>query len=124
MNTIGTGVTPEVRAGYEAPFPGPEYEAGAREFPSLVPIFPDNVEVPANKKAWEGLAAYAKPFLTSFSDDDPVTAGTDKLLQARIAGAKGIDHVTIEGGGHFLQESKGPEVAKAMIDFMLRYPSS
>ena len=44
-------MTPEVRAAYEAPFAGPEYEAGARQFPSLVPIFPDDVEIPANKKA-------------------------------------------------------------------------
>ncbi|MCH2170278.1 haloalkane dehalogenase [Myxococcota bacterium] len=121
---VGARVAPEVRAAYEAPFPGPEYEAGAREFPSLVPVFPDNVEVPANKSAWEHLAAFSKPFRTSFSDDDPVTAGMEKVLQARIAGAQDVDHITIAGGGHFLQENQGPEVATAMIDFMRRYPSS
>jgi len=82
------------------------------------------VEIPANKKAWESLAAFERPFRTSFADNDPVTAGMDKVLQERIAGAKGVDHITIEGAGHFLQETKGPEVATAMIDFMSRFPSS
>jgi haloalkane dehalogenase len=124
MVVSGARMAPEVRAAYEAPFPGPECEAGAREFPSLVPIFPDNVEIPANKKAWESLAAFSKPFRTSFADNDPVTAGMEKVLQARVAGAKDVDHITIEGAGHFLQETNGPEVASAMIDFMRRYPSS
>ncbi len=34
-----------------------------------------------------------------------------------------VDHITIKGGGRFLQEIKGPEVARAMIAFMQRYPS-
>jgi haloalkane dehalogenase len=124
MAMSGAEMTAEVRAAYEAPFAGPEYEAGARQFPSLVPIFPDDVEIPANKKAWESLAAFSKPFRTSFADDDPVTAGADQILQARVAGAKDVDHVIIKAAGHFLQETKGPEVATAMIDFMRRYPSS
>jgi haloalkane dehalogenase len=124
MQTVGGSMTSETRAAYEAPFPGPEYEAGARQFPSLVPIFPDDVEIPANKKAWETLSTFSKPFRTSFADDDPVTAGAEKILQARIAGAKDVDHITIKGAGHFLQETKGPEVARAMIDFMKRYPST
>jgi len=118
MQMTGGSMRDEIRAAYEAPFPGPEYQAGARQFPSLVPIFPDDVEIPANQKAWESLAAYAKPFLTAFANDDPVTAGMDQILQARVAGAKDVEHVTIEGAGHFLQETKGPEVARAMIDFM------
>ena len=63
------------------------------------------------------------PFMTSFSDNDPVTAGMDRVLQARIAGAKGVNHVTIEGGGHFLQESKGEEVAQKMIEFIRAHPA-
>ncbi len=124
MAASGAATTPDVRAAYDAPFAGPEYEAGARQFPSLVPIFPDDVEIPVNKKAWETLGPYSKPFRTSFSDDDPVTAGAEKILQARVAGAKDVDHVTIKSAGHFLQETKGSEVATAMIDFMRRYPSS
>ncbi len=119
MGTGGaSGMPDDVRAAYEAPFPDARYLAGAREFPSLVPVFPDDPEIPANKKAWESLAAFDRPFLTSFSDSDPVTAGMHEVLQDRVAGAKGMEHVTIRGAGHFLQEEKGEVVARAMIDFI------
>src|SRR5665213_3281588 len=51
----------------------------------------------------EGLAAFPRPFLTAFSDSDPITKGTYRPLQERIAGAQGQPHTTIMGGGHFLQ---------------------
>ena len=124
MSTLGSGMTAEIRTAYEAPFPSSEYEAGARQFPSLVPIFPDDVEIPTNKKAWESLAAYAKPFRTCFASDDPVTAGMQTVLENRVAGARDVEHIIIEGAGHFLQETHGPEVARAMIDFMQRYSSN
>jgi len=122
MQFSGGNLPDEIRAAYEAPFPDDRFVAGARQFPSLVPVFPDDPEIPANQAAWETLAAFDRPFLTSFSDGDPVTAGGHKRFQESVAGAKGVDHVTIEGAGHFLQEDKGEEVAKAMIEFIQRNP--
>jgi haloalkane dehalogenase len=123
MGTAGGGPLPDdVLDGYEAPFPDERHMAGARRFPSLVPVFPDDPEIPANRAAWEALAAFERPFLTAFSDGDPVTAGMESVLRERIAGAKGVEHVTIRGAGHFLQEDKGEDVAQAMIDFMRAYP--
>jgi haloalkane dehalogenase len=58
-----------------------------------------------------------KPFLTAFSDRDPITRGGEKYFQKKIPGAQGQDHVTIEGAGHFLQEDKGEEIAQVIIDF-------
>jgi len=114
----------ELRAAYEAPFPDERYVAGARKFPSLVPVFPDDPELPANREAWEALAAFDRPFLTSFSDEDPVTAGQHETFQKRVAGAKGVDRVTIRGAGHFLQEEQGETVAKTMIEFIRNNPSA
>jgi haloalkane dehalogenase len=115
-------ISEAIRAAYEAPFPDERYVAGARKFPSLVPIFPDDPEIPANRAAWETLKTFERPFRTSFSDGDPVTAGMEVVLQERVAGAKAVEHVTIEGAGHFLQEDKGEVVAKEMVDFIRRYP--
>ena len=123
MQFVGGSMRDAIRVAYEAPFPDSSFEAGARQFPSLVPIFPDDVEIPANRQAWTILEKLEMPFMTSFSDNDPVTAGMDRVLQARIAGAKGVNHVTIEGGGHFLQESKGEEVAQKMIEFIRAHPA-
>jgi len=113
---------PEVIAGYDAPFPDEHYFAGARKFPMLVPLMPHHAEDRAdNDKAWKVLEAWDKPLLTAFSDGDPVTKGGEVAFQKRVPGAQGIAHVTIKGGGHFLQEDKPEEFAAAIIGFMQDY---
>ncbi len=111
-------LTPEVVAAYDAPFPDQDYAEGARQFPTLVPVSPDDPAASANRAAWTVLESFDKPFLTAFSDGDPITAGSDRVLQARIPGAQGQPHTTIVGGGHFLQEDKGPELAAVVADFI------
>jgi len=113
---------PEVIAAYNAPFPDQSYVEGARIFPSLVPTRDDDPALPENKKAWEVLSRFEKPFLTAFSDGDPVTAGGEKNLQRMIPGAKGQPHTIIKGAGHFLQEDKGEELAGIIVDFIKQTP--
>ena len=108
----------EVIAAYDAPFPDDRYKAGARQFPLLVPMTPDDPAAAPNRKAWEVLARWEKPFLTAFSDSDPVTRGADRLFRQVIPGAKGQPHTTIASAGHFLQEDKGEELARVVVDFM------
>jgi haloalkane dehalogenase len=108
---------PEVIAAYDAPFPDDSYKAGARQFPLLVPTTPDDPAAVPNRKAWEVLSRWEKPFLTAFSDSDPVTRGADRLFRQVIPGAKGQPHMTIVGAGHFLQEDKGEELARVVVDF-------
>jgi haloalkane dehalogenase len=108
---------PEIAA-YDAPFPDETYKAGARIFPALVPMEPDNPAVPDNVAAWESLSRFEKPFLVAFSDSDPITGGGDKPFHDRVPGTKGQPHGTIEGAGHFLQEDKGPFVAEMILQWM------
>ncbi|MCG8588071.1 MAG: haloalkane dehalogenase [Proteobacteria bacterium] len=112
----------ELRA-YDTPFPDERYKAGARAFPRLVPISPRDPAVPANRRAWEVLEKWEKPFLTTFSDGDPVTRGYDRRLRDRIPGAKGMPHRTFPGG-HFLQEDSGPELAAHMLDWIAKFPAA
>jgi haloalkane dehalogenase len=113
-----TPLSDDVIAAYDAPFPDDTYKAGARQFPMLVPTRPDDPAAEPNRKAWESLAQWKKPFLTAFSDSDPVTGGADRVLQSSIPGAAGQPHTTIVGGGHFLQEDKGEELARVVCDFI------
>ncbi|MBL4907772.1 MAG: hypothetical protein JKX94_10005, partial [Sneathiella sp.] len=79
-------------------------------------------ESQANRDAWDILKKFDKPFLTAFSDQDPITAGGDKVLQKLIPGTKGQNHTTIEQGGHFLQEDQGPKIAEVMDAFIKANP--
>jgi haloalkane dehalogenase len=115
-----TALSPEVIAAYDAPFPDDTYKAGARIFPTLVPTKPDDPASAANRKAWEVLANWEKPFLCAFSDEDPITRGADRRFQELVPGTKGQPHTTISGGGHFLQEDKGEELATVIVDFLNR----
>ena len=113
-------LAPEIQAAYDAPFPDETYKAGARAFPMLVPSRPEDPAHDANVAAWRGLAAFDRPFLTAFSDSDPITAGAHRQLQERIAGAQGQPHTTIVGASHFLQEDKGEDLAAVVVDFVRR----
>lgn len=109
---------PRVIAAYDAPFPDESYKEGARALPALVPISPDDPASQDNRRAWEVLRGWQKPFLTAFSDSDPITRGADLWLQSEIPGTKGQPHTTIKSGGHFLQEDQGEAFARVVIDFM------
>jgi haloalkane dehalogenase len=106
----------EVVDAYNAPFPDETYKAGARKFPMLVPIDENDPEAVNNKKAWKVLATFTKPFLTAFSDNDPITKGGEQLFQKIIPGCKGQNHRIIQNGGHFLQEDCALELITLAID--------
>ena len=113
-----TELSREVVSAYDAPFPSEAYKAGARIFPTLVPTSPDDPATDANRRAWAALERFDKPFLTAFSDGDPIMRGGERVFQRRVPGAQGQPHTTIRGGGHFLQEDKGEELAQVVLDFM------
>lgn len=117
-----TDLAPEVIAGYDAPFPDDSYKAGARRMPMLVPSSPDDPASADNRAAWEVLRTLEIPWLTAFSDQDPVTGGGHAVFQREVPGAQGQPHTTIEGGGHFLQEDRGPELAAVILDHIARNP--
>ena len=109
-------------AAYDAPFPDETYKTAARVFPKLVPTSPDDPATPANRAAWQVLMQWKKPFLTCFSDGDPITAGGDRLMQKLIPGTQGQAHVTLAGGGHFVQEDKGSDWAEHIVRFIQANP--
>jgi len=109
-------------AAYNAPFPDESYMVAARIFPSLVPTSEDDPAIPANLKAWQVFQKWEKPFLTTFGDSDPITKGGDMYFQKIIPGTKGQKHTTLEKGGHFIQEDKGEEWAKIIVQFIQDNP--
>ena len=107
---------------YDAPFPDEGHLQGARQFPSLVPMIPDNPAKAANQAAWEIFEQWEKPFLTAFSDSDPITAGRHVRFQKKIPGAQGQPHITVRGG-HFIQEEAFEELCAAIMQLIAMDPS-
>ncbi|MFO7551517.1 MAG: haloalkane dehalogenase [Haliea sp.] len=105
-----------VRAAYDAPFPTPAYKAAALEFPSLIPIREDMPGVAGNRRTWQLLEQWQKPFVTAFSDSDPATAAWAGVFRRRIPGARGRNHPVIRDAGHFLQEEQGPALAAVVAE--------
>jgi haloalkane dehalogenase len=97
-------------AAYNAPYPDQTYQAGARQFPMLVPTRPDDPASEANRQAWAVLRELGTPVLTVFGADDKVMAGIDRVFQ-KLPGAVGQPHSILPNAGHFLQEDVGDRLA-------------
>jgi haloalkane dehalogenase len=114
-----TKIGPEVIAAYDAPFPDDASKAGVRVFPTLVPTSTDDPASADNIAAWKSLEASTVPFVLAFSDSDPITKGGHRAFE-HLPGAQGQPHTTIEGGGHFVQEDRGPACAAVVLDLIER----
>lgn len=100
-------------AAYNAPFPSPEYKAGAQIFPALVPISPEMEGVKTSKKAAAYWSQFTGKSFMAIGAADPVL-GIDSMLkmQQLIKGCP--EPMIIADGGHFIQEW-GEDIAKAAI---------
>ena len=113
-----------VLAAYDAPYPDESFCAGPRQLPLLMGLTPDSACARLNRRAMDALRGFAGPLLTAFSDGDPGTRGWAEVLQAEVPGASGQAHVTIEGGGHFLQEDRGVQLADVVARFVAETPAA
>jgi pimeloyl-ACP methyl ester carboxylesterase len=110
-------LTAEEVTAYDAPYPGPEYKAGAQVFPALVPVEPDMDGVDVSREAaafwskeWQG-----KSFMAIGMDDPVLGPAAMMKLNAMIKGCP--PPMEIEGGGHFVQEWGEPIARAALISF-------
>jgi len=112
------GVTDEVAAAYDAPFPSEWHKAGMRQYPILIPVTESDEGAAINRETWSALARFDRPFLTLFGDSDPPTRGWAEIFQERVPGAKGQPHQTLERAGHFWQEDCGAEAAAILVEWI------
>jgi haloalkane dehalogenase len=104
----------DVLAAYDAPFPDEEHCAGPRQLPLLMGLTPASECARTNARTLDALARFEGPFLTAFSDGDPGTGGWAEVLRAHVPGATAMEHVSLAGAGHFLQEDAGADLADAV----------
>lgn len=104
------------RAGYDFPFSNRKEKTAIRILPGLVPLKKEDDGADLVSECWDKLEKWEKPFLTVFSDSDPITRGGERIIQARIPGAKNQSHRILRGK-HFLQEDQPVELGKIIIEF-------
>ena len=126
-------MNPAEIAAYNAPYPDDRYKAGARMFPELVSTpSTDPTNRPAmsesenNASAWAVFQKFTKPVLLAFSDEDTVMAGGDAIWKDQCPGTKhpGVNHVTIKGVGHFLQDGGADQLVDAITSLIKSTPVS
>ncbi len=113
-----TEMNQETIDAYNAPFPDDSYKEAARQFPLLVPNSTDDPSYQNNVEAWEILKKWEKPLLCAFSDQDHIFKGVENTFIKHIPGAEGMNHVQIQGAGHFLQEDKPAECVEAILSLL------
>ena len=118
-STCVTELADDVVAAYDAPYPTPESKTGPLMFPELVPVEPDHPSAAQMLEVREALKSWPGRALVLFSDSDPIfSPRVGERFAELIPGAEPAE--TIVGAGHFLQEDKGPELARVIVDFIER----
>ncbi len=106
-------LTDDEVAAYDAPFPGPEYKAGVRRFPAIVPTDPEMDGVAVSKQAVAWWGEFEGPVFMAVGVQDPVLGPPVMAAMQRVI--KGTpEPLMVEEGGHFLQEW-GDQVADAAL---------
>ncbi len=114
-----TDVPAEVIAAYEAPFPTVESKAGARAFPLMLPLTPDDPGAAIGQRIVDTVRADQRPVLLMWGDSDPGlpldTVG--RKVQTLFPTAEAL--TVIHDGGHFLQEDQGDEIGALIADWLV-----
>jgi haloalkane dehalogenase len=115
-NACARGMSDEVAAAYDAPFPSRESKAGARAFPLMLPTSPEMPGAAEGKRALEALRDDERPTLMLWADSDPVLP--PKVGEAFAAGIGRDAPRPIENASHFLQEDAGEEIGVLIADWL------
>lgn len=103
----------EEAAAYRAPFPGPQFKAGVRRFPQLVPTSPeaDGVEISLAAAAWWA-RQWQGPTFMAVGVKDPVLG--PKVMERMRSIINGCPEPMLVDVGHFVQEAGAP-IARAAL---------
>jgi haloalkane dehalogenase len=123
VEAVAGPLAPGVAQAYDAPFPDRTYQAGLRQLTALLPLTRNDPGAAIGRSTMSALAHFDRPFLTAYSDGDPATAGWESVFCDQVPGAIGQSHVQITGAGHFLQEQRGEELARVIVEFVAANPA-
>ena len=113
-----TTLAPEVVAAYDAPYPTPQSKAGARAFPLMLPLSPDDPGAAKGQEVAEAIRADKRPALLMWGDCDVALPlePVGRKVQSLFPTAEAL--TVIHDGGHFLQEDQGDEIGALIADWL------
>ena len=117
LDAVAGPLPADVLAAYDAPFPDASFKAGLRALTSLIPLTRTDPGAAIGRATMTALERWERPFLTAFSDGDEATRGWARVFQERVPGARGQQHATISGAGHFVQEQQGEQLGRLVAEF-------
>jgi haloalkane dehalogenase len=110
------GMSDEVAAAYDAPYPNAESKAGVRAFPLILPTTPDAPGAAAAQRVMEAMHGDERPKLTLWADSDFVIPFEAGVRFAELVNAPPPEK--IENASHFLQEDAGEEIGRRIADWL------
>jgi haloalkane dehalogenase len=115
MQSASPSMSAQIAQAYDAPFPDPSYEAGARRFPVIVPIRPDEegAAISREAQAWWGSQWTGKSFMAIGMQDNLLGPDVMNVMQKLIRNCP--EPMRLAGAGHFIQEDAGDIVAQAAL---------
>lgn len=114
---------PAVVAAYDAPYPGESFKAGARAFPALIPVTPDDPSADFVRASRQVLAESRLPFLTVYGEQDPIAGPADAMFHQLAPGSAGQAHVRIVHAGHNMPEDAGETLGEIVAEFVRTLPT-
>ena len=118
QNACATDVPDEVIAGYEAPFPSVESKAGARAFPLMLPLTPEDAGAAEGQAAAEALRKDDRPALVLWADSDPALPLDPVGHNVKTLFPTAGELTVVENAGHFLQEDQGEKIGSLIGDWL------
>src|SRR4051812_44371439 len=110
----------EVAAAYDAPFPNEVSKEGARAFPAILPLRPEDPGAAEGARVLDALREDRRPLLLLWGAEDrplPPAAG-EAFAQALGRPAPTL----VEGAGRYLQEDRSGRVGAAIADWLASKP--
>ena len=115
-NAVARGMSDDVAAAYDAPFPTPDSKVGARAFPLILPTSPEMPGGTAGSRTLEALRSDERPKLVLWADSDfiiPFEVG-----ERFAAAINAPPPRKVERASHFLQEDAGEEIGEAIAAWL------
>lgn len=110
------GMSDEVAAAYDAPYPNPQSKAGVRAFPLILPTKPDAPGAAVAQRVLAAMGDDERPKLVLWADNDYVIPFEAGVRFAELVNAP--PPVKIENASHFLQEDAGEEIGRRIADWL------